>query len=159
MNKSDAASVDRILSGCPQGQKSLIEVLQDIQQANGYLSREALGRVSARLGIPLSKLFALATFYNAFSLEPQGRHVISVCLGTACHVKKGDSLAQMLARKLGLKENRETTDDGMFTLKKVRCLGCCSMAPVIKLDGTIRGGLNQKNAEYIIDQCRKNPKP
>ena len=74
-------------------------------------------------------------------------------------MKKGDSLAQMLARKLGLKENQETTADGMFTLKKVRCLGCCSMAPVVKVDGAIRGGMTQKKAEKMIQQCKKDFEP
>jgi NADH-quinone oxidoreductase subunit E len=156
MKHRTESAVGKLLSSYQHGQESLITLLQDIQQTCGYLPREALQQVSAHLDIPLSKFFSLATFYNAFSLEPQGKHIVSVCLGTACHVKKGASIAQILERKLGLKETEETTPDGMFTLKKVRCLGCCSMAPVVKINKTIYGHLTHAKIDNVVNQYRKD---
>lgn len=138
---------------------SLIALLQNMQKKHGCLQKDAMKETSRVYGIPLSRLFAVATFYNAFSLEPQGKHIISVCLGTACHVKKGESLGDTLARKLGLQSDEGTTADGMFTLKKVRCLGCCSMAPVVKIDDVIYGHLTQAKIEKVLASWKKGSKP
>lgn len=156
MKHRTESAVGKLLSTYQQGQESLITLLQDIQQTCGYLPKAALQQVSGHLNIPLSKLFSLATFYNAFSLEPQGKHIVSVCLGTACHVKKGDGIAELLGRKLGLKEAEGTTPDGMFTLKKVRCLGCCSMAPVVKINKTVYGHQTHSKIDNVVNQYRKD---
>ena len=139
--------------------QSFVALLQDIQKKHGYLPKDVIQEVSRTHGIPLSKLFNIATFYNAFSLEPQGKNIISVCLGTACHVKKGESLSDTLARTLRLRGEEKTTADGLFTLKKVRCLGCCSMAPVVKINDVIYGHMTQAKIEKVLASWEKDSKP
>jgi len=127
----------------------LIGILQDIQKAKGYLPEEDLSIVASEVNVPLSRLFALATFYKAFSLIPRGRHLINVCLGTACHVRGGAKLLDKLQRDLGI-EPGETTADKRFSLEAVRCVGCCGLAPVVVIDEHFHGKLNQKNLEKVL---------
>ena len=129
---------------------SLIYVLQDIQEEFDYLPREALGRVSKRLKVPLAEVLRVATFYAAFSLEPQGEHLISICMGTACHVRGAPRILDALHRNLGLKDGLQTTDDMKFTVKSVRCIGCCGLAPVINIDGTAHGRLTPDQVPHIL---------
>jgi NADH-quinone oxidoreductase subunit E len=114
--------------------KALISILQDIQEEYNYLPQEALRIVSKALGIPLIDIFGVATFYRAFSLEPRGKHLITVCLGTACHVRGGPKILEEFERKLNI-EAGETSKDGQFTLETVACLGCCAIGPVVVVDG------------------------
>ena len=129
---------------------SLIHVLQDIQAEFDYLPRDAIGRVSQRLKIPLAEVLRVATFYAAFSLEPQGQHLISVCLGTACHVKGAPRILDAIRRTLKLEEGRQTTDDLRFTIKNVRCLGCCALAPVITIDEDTHGLLTPYQIAGVV---------
>ena len=108
--------------------KALISILQDIQEEYNYLPQEALRIVSKALGIPLIDIFGVATFYRAFSLEPRGKHLITVCLGTACHVRGGPKILEEFERKLNI-EAGETSKDGQFTLETVACLGCYAIGP------------------------------
>jgi NADH-quinone oxidoreductase subunit E len=108
------------------------------------------------LEVPLSRLFSLATFYNSFSLVQQGATVISVCHGTACHVKNGGSLTALLARELGLAQDEGTTADAAFSVKKVRCLGCCSIAPAVKVNDTVYGQVTQTKIKSILKKYQKN---
>ncbi len=158
MKSSSKASIAAILKQYDSGQDSLISLMQDIQSAFGYLPKEALQQAGRELDIPLSKFFAVASFYNSFNLEPQGKHTISVCEGTACHVKNADNLAQMVARELELNGDEGTSTDRQFTLKKVRCLGCCSMAPVVKVNDDIHGSMTQTKTATILNQYRKDKK-
>ncbi len=114
--------------------KALISILQEIQEEYNYLPQEALRIVSKALGIPLIDIFGVATFYRAFSLEPRGKHLITVCLGTACHVRGGPKILEEFERKLNI-EAGETSKDGQFTLETVACLGCCAIGPVVVVDG------------------------
>lgn len=114
--------------------KALISILQDIQEEYNYLPQKALRIVSKALGIPLIDIFGVATFYRAFSLEPRGKHLITVCLGTACHVRGGPKILEEFERKLNI-EAGETSKDGQFTLETVACLGCCAIGPVVVVDG------------------------
>lgn len=134
---------------------SKVAVLQEIQKTYGYLPRDAVKKAAIEHSIPLSRLFAIATFYNAFSLEEQGQHIISVCHGTACHVKKAEDISETIARYLNLSEKEGTTSDRAFSLKKVRCLGCCSMAPVIKIDDAIYGTMSQRALVQILYSLQK----
>ena len=149
------SAISAVIKKYQDSKSSLIAVLQDIQEKFGYLPKEALQQVSASLEIPLSKLFAVATFYNAFSLEPQGKHVVCICEGTACHVKNANGLAQSTSRALGLDSCEGTTADGQLTVKKVRCLGCCSIAPVVKINETIHGSMTQNKLANVLKQYRK----
>ena len=127
----------------------LIAILQDIQKERGYLPQDALQVVAVEVGVPISRLYQLATFYKAFSLVPRGRHTINVCKGTACHVRGAEKLVEKLERVLEIKPG-ETTPDQRFSLEAVRCVGCCGLAPVIMIDENFHGKLNQKALDRIL---------
>jgi len=128
----------------------LIHILQDVQDGLGYLPRPSLKQVAEELDTPLAEVLRVATFYAAFSLEPQGEHVIQVCMGTACHVKGAPGIMQALRGELELEEGRETTDDEKFTVKSVRCIGCCGLAPAITIDDETRGLLTPDMVPDIL---------
>jgi NADH:ubiquinone oxidoreductase subunit E len=113
--------------------KALISILQDIQEEYNYLPQDALRIVSETLGIPLIDIIGVATFYRAFSLEPRGRHLVTVCMGTACHVRGGLKILEEFEKKLDIKAG-ETTEDKQFSLQTVACLGCCAIGPVVVID-------------------------
>jgi NADH:ubiquinone oxidoreductase subunit E len=138
-----------------KGDKSaLIAVLQDIQEAFNYLPKEALAAAGDGLSIPASRIYEVATFYNSFSLRPRGKFLVEVCSGTACHVQGAFNLMDRLKRDLGV-ECGETTKDNMFTLEEVRCLGCCSLAPVARIGGNIHPYLTQDEIPKILRNYRK----
>ena len=130
----DLSQVDGIVQGRGSDPFDIMEVLQDIQAAYHYLPEEALCRVSETMGVPLIEVFRLANFYKAFSLKPRGRHLITVCMGTACHVRNSPRFLDEVRRRLRV-EPGGTTQDGEFTLETVNCLGACALAPVVILDG------------------------
>ena len=111
---------------------AIISVLEDIQETYGYLPKDVLQQVSEKMNVHLSQLFSMATFYSAFSLKPRGKHTFHVCLGTACHVRGGSRILKGLSKQLGIKQG-DTTEDRNFTLETLRCIGCCSLAPVIRV--------------------------
>jgi NADH-quinone oxidoreductase subunit E len=131
-------------------QSALIAMLQDIQREEGYLPRKTLTQLSEQLDVPLSRLYALATFYRAFSLKPTGRHKIGVCLGTACHVRGGQALLDRLERDLGVRAG-QTTTNRRFTVDTVRCLGCCSIGPVVRVDNQMYGRVRQDKLGKILE--------
>jgi NADH:ubiquinone oxidoreductase subunit E len=113
--------------------RALISILQDIQAEFNYLPREALETVAKSLGVPMIDVIAVATFYRAFSLKPRGRHLVTVCLGTACHVRGGPKILSEFEKRLGVAPG-DTTKDNQFTLETVACLGCCAIGPVVVVD-------------------------
>ena len=125
----DMTLLDAILERYPCEEPSLIQVLQDVQRTYNYLPCEVLERVAELLNVPLAKVFSVSTFYKAFSLTPQGRVVIKVCTGTACHIRGAGQLIDEVQRQLGIQPG-ETTEDMGFTLHTVNCVGACAMAPV-----------------------------
>lgn len=127
-----------VLERHEKGPHSLVPLLQDIQAEFNYLPEEMLRRVAESLGLPLSQVYSVATFYKAFSLEPKGEHVITVCLGTACHVRSAPAVVEELERILGVKSG-ETTRDMKFTLETVNCLGACALGPIVVMDGEYNG--------------------
>jgi len=147
----DTSKVDEVIDSFSGDLSQLIGILQDIQANFNYLPREALVRVSERLEIPISQVFGVATFFKAFSLKPRGRHQINVCLGTACHVRGGARILGKLERDLKV-EAGGTTEDLRFTLESVRCLGCCSLGPVVVIDNDTYGRLNQERVTKLLDQ-------
>ena len=144
-------SVRKIVQRYGKRESGLIAMLQDIQKEEGYLPREALELVATEVGVPLTRLYSLATFYKAFSLIPRGRHCINVCTGTACHVRGAEKLMDKLERDLGI-EPGQTTEDGRFSLAGVRCIGCCGLAPVIVIDENFHGKLAQKDLDKVLSQ-------
>lgn len=120
----------------PKDKSNLIAILQHVQQAEGYITPEAVDRISGHLSISRSQIYSVASFYSQFKFNPPGRHSIKICLGTACHVQGGDFLLNALRSEIGIAPN-ETTPDGRFDLERVACLGCCALAPVIMINGDI----------------------
>jgi NADH:ubiquinone oxidoreductase subunit E len=129
---------------------SLIAVLQEIQSKFNHIPLESMLEVSEKMGIPLSDIYGVATFYHQFRLKPQGRHLISVCTGTACHVKGASINYNVLREKLGMKGDEETTSNGRFTIQRVRCMGACSLAPTMRVDGDIYGRIKPEDLDAIL---------
>ena len=129
--------------------KALISILQDIQEEYNYLPQEVLRIVSKTLGVPLIDIIGVATFYRAFSLEPRGKHLIAVCLGTACHVRGGPKILDEFEKKLNI-EAGETSKDGQFSLETVACLGCCAIGPVVVVDGNYYAQTTIRNVGSIL---------
>jgi len=119
---------------------ALIAILQDVQSEYNYLPPDALKSVAEKLNIPLISVYGIASFYKAYSLKPRGKHLVTVCLGTACHVRGGRRIAAEIGRRLEIRPG-ETTKDMNFTLETVNCLGCCALGPVMVIDGEYHGGM------------------
>ena len=136
-------------AGRQEAASALVGILQEVQRQEGYLPRKTLTRLSERLDIPLSRLYALATFYRSFSLTPTGRHRVCVCMGTACHVRGGQSIMDRLERLLGVRAGG-TTLDRRFTLDTVRCVGCCSLGPVVRIDTETFGRVKQDKLAKLL---------
>ena len=132
----------------------LIEVLQDLQEAHGYLSEEAMSLVSERLGVPLIEVYRVANFYKAFSLSPRGRHLITVCMGTACHVRGAPRMVDEVLGQLGIDPGK-TTEDGAFTVETVNCLGACALGPVVVLDGRYHDHMTPRKLRKLIQSVRQ----
>ena len=136
---------------------SLINVLEEIQAEYRYLPQEALVLVSDRMGVPLSQVYSVATFYHAFSLKPSGEHSICVCTGTACHVRGAVQVLNRLGSQLGI-EPGETTRDRMFTLETGNCLGACALGPVVVVDGEYEGNMTPKKVDKLLKRTLKLPR-
>jgi NADH:ubiquinone oxidoreductase subunit E len=130
--------------------ENLIMILQAIQKRYNHLPQPALKYLGEKIGIPYSKIYGVGTFYSTFSLEPKGRNTISICLGTACHVRGGERVRERINHMLDL-NGKHTTDDMRFTLEGVRCIGCCSLGPVIKVNEDVHGRIGADEVEKILD--------
>jgi NADH:ubiquinone oxidoreductase subunit E len=148
------SKVQSIIDKHDSAKKALIPILQDIQSEFNYLPQGALRLVSGTLGIPLIDIVGVATFYRAFSLTPRGKHLITVCLGTACHVRGGPKILEEFERRLGIKAG-ETTADQKFTLETVNCLGCCAIGPVVVVDGNYHAQTSIRGVNPIIKKYAK----
>ncbi|MEW5803786.1 MAG: NADH-quinone oxidoreductase subunit NuoE [bacterium] len=151
----DVRKIDEIIDRFPRVPSSLMTVLQEIQIEYKYLPREALIAVAGKMGVPLSRVYNVATFYNAFSLIPRGRHIIHVCMGTACHVRGAAKILDELERILGIKAG-ETTEDMKFTLESVNCLGACALGPVMVIDGEYFGKVTPEKISSILKMFDEN---
>ncbi len=136
----------------------LIPILREIQGEYGYLPEELMVFVSTALSVSPAAVYGVATFYSHFTLEPKGRHIIKVCDGTACHVKRSEDIADAIAKHLGLDSERKTTPDMMFTFETVACLGACSLAPAMVIDGKVHGLMTPDKAIELIDKVREEEK-
>ena len=145
----DHTRVDRIIDEHRAEASSLIQVMLDIQAENHWLPGEALNRVHERLGVPLSRIKHIATFYKAFSLVPKGRHQVHVCMGTACHVRGASRVLHTVEELTEIKAG-ETDLDLKFSLETVNCLGCCALGPVIEIDGKTHGNVSLAQTEDVL---------
>ena len=141
--------LDQIIDKYVNEKGMLIQLLLEVQKEFRWIPKEAIKRISERLKIPNSQIFRVASFYTALSLKPIGRHLIRVCLGTACYIRGGPRILDTVEKKLGIKSG-ETTNDGKFSLETVNCLGCCALGPVIEIDGQYFGKLNSANLEKAL---------
>lgn len=128
---------------------ALIPVLHEVQDTYGYLPEDVLHLVSDELGIPMTDIYGVTSFYSFFSLEPKGEHIIRVCMGTACYIKGAQSLIDRIGTDFGIKPG-ETTKDGKFTLEATRCLGACGLAPVMTIDDDVHGRLMQGDIPKVL---------
>ncbi len=146
--------VDGILNKYDNNKSYLIAVLQDIQNEYKYLPEDVLKYVADKLEINLSKIFSVATFYENFSLIPKGKYIIKVCDGTACHVRKSIPILNAMRKELVLSESKQTTDDMLFTVETVSCLGACGLAPVITINDKVYPKMTPESAIQIIKTLR-----
>lgn len=145
----DITKVEPIIEGYNCDQGMLISILQDIQAEYNYLPKETLIHVAEKLDIPLIQVYRVATFFKAFSLKPRGKHLINVCLGTACHVRNAVRVKEKIERELGIKAG-DTTDDLNFTLETVNCLGACALGPIVVVDEEYHGQMNTVKVDKVL---------
>ena len=136
---------------------SLVSILQDIQAEYHYLPEDALRLVAQQLDLRLIQVYGVATFFKAFSLKPRGEHIVTVCLGTACHVRRAPAVLDEIGRQLGIGPG-ETTEDMQFTLETVNCLGACALGPIVVVDGNYHGQMSPGKIKAILNRYKKAPK-
>lgn len=147
-------NVGAVLEGRGHDPFDVIEAMQDLQASCGYLPEEALRRLSQELEIPLIEVFRLANFYTAFSLTPRGRHLLTVCSGTACHVRGSPKILEEVLGQLEVQPG-QTTQDGAFTVETVNCLGACALGPVVVLDGTYYDHMTPGKLRALLQSVRQ----
>ena len=150
--QNDISKLDGVLSRYRGKKGILIPMLQEVQDLEGYLSRDTMRYIAKAMNIPAAEIYGVATFYSMFRLKQQGKHIIRVCKGTACHVSDADSIKQALVDNLKLPPGENTTSDMRFTLMEVACLGCCSLAPVIMIDDQTFGKLTPEAIPDVLEK-------
>lgn len=151
--KVEPSDIKKIIQQYRKKEGILISLLQDIQAIYGYVPEESIELISKELSIYPVEIYGILTFYTQFYLTPRGRHTIKVCQGTACHVMGGKEILDYLSDKLGISED-ETTEDGMFSLERVACLGCCGMAPVVVIDNDFYGRCTIQKVDALVKEYR-----
>ena len=152
--KKEERSVKQIIARYGGQESNLIAILQDVQNEFKYLSEDALTLIAEELGLSNAKVYSVATFYENFSLEAKGKHIIRICTGTACHVRKSQPIYDALRQDLGLTGRKRTSPDGLFTLETVACLGACGLAPVMTLDGEVHAKMTPDEALALLADVR-----
>lgn len=150
----DLNLIDSIISNNGGSPESLLMILQDISEIYNYVPPEVIPVLSQKLGVRESLIYGVATFYKTISLEPRGKYVVHVCTGTACHVRGSGRILEALEENLHVREG-QTTDDSLFTLEAVRCIGCCASGPVITVNKETHGGLDRSSVVRLIGEYRK----
>lgn len=148
-------SIDETVEKYHREQSSIITILQEIQGKYRYLPEEALEYVANKMDISPSKIFGIATFYENFSLEPKGEYVIKICDGTACHVRKSIPILNTLYKELSLSKDKHTTDDLLFTVETVSCLGACGLAPVLTVNDRVHGKMTPESTVELLNKLRE----
>lgn len=152
--KSDLTLIDDVLSKYKNVEGSLIAILQKTQDIYGFLPTDVIYYIAEQTGIKPAKVMGVATFYTQFRFKPVGKYLIMLCQGTACHVNGSERILDAITEELGI-EDGETTEDGLFSLKNVACLGCCSLSPVMMINGETYGKLTQDKAKEILRELAK----
>lgn len=154
----DYKKIDDILSELGCEPSAIIAVLQSIQERYRYLPKEVFPYLSKRIGISQAKIYSIATFYENFSLEPKGKYVIKICDGTACHVRKSIPILNSLRKELGLPEGKATTEDFLFTVETVSCLGACGLAPVLTVNDKVYPAMTPEKTTLLLQSLREEQK-
>ncbi len=155
MTHQEIARLDEILQTHDYNHTLLIAIMQDIQKVYHYLPQEALCYIAKKLKISEAKIYGVATFYENFSLEPKGKYVIKICDGTACHVRKSVPILEEFRKLLGVTEEKNTTEDMMFTLETVSCLGACGLAPVCTVNDHVHPAMTPEKARELIKTLKE----
>lgn len=150
----ELTQLDEIIERYRFDESGIIGILHEIQEKERYLPENALRYVCEKLDIPPSQIYHLATFFKAFSLVQKGKHNVTVCLGTACHVRGGQKIVENLERELKVKAG-QTTKDKLITLETVNCLGCCAIGPIVVVDGEYHGEISSQKAVRIVEDLKK----
>ena len=150
----DTAKLDAIIDRYDRQPSALLAILQDVQAAENWVPRDAIDRVAERLGVPVSRVYGMATFFRAFSLKPRGKHICTVCMGTACHVRGAPRLVEKLERDFELKAG-ETTKDMQVTLETVNCVGACALGPLVILDGEYHGNMSSARLDKVVKGIKR----
>ena len=154
-NSFDYSNLDTILTKYNHDACNIIAILQDTQEIYRYLPKEAFGYLSEKLGMSRAKIYSVATFYENFSLEPKGKYVIKICDGTACHVRKSVPILDKLRKELNLSDTKITTDNLMFTLETVSCLGACGLAPAMTVNDKVYGAMTPDKAMELLNTLKE----
>lgn len=157
MNETfDFKIIDKILSNYELCEKSIIVILQGIQEQYRYLPKEVFPYLSKKLNVSEARIYGVATFYENFSLEPKGKYVFKICDGTACHVRKSIPILEQLRKDLGLSETKVTTDDLLFTVETVSCLGACGLAPVVTINDKVHPSMTPEKASALLKELKED---
>jgi NADH-quinone oxidoreductase subunit E len=148
--------VDQVLKQYGYEQSAILGILQDVQDKDHYLAKEVCEHIAEKLGIPVARVYRLATFYRAFSLTPRGRHLVSCCMGTACHVRGAPRILDKLEMDLSI-ESGGTTKDLMFSLETVNCLGACATGPLVVIDDHYHGHMTSMKVDSVLEEYKKPP--
>ena len=154
MEQIDYKFIDQVLADHACDASQIIAIMQDVQAKYRYLPKDALRYIADKVGISESKIYGVATFYENFSLEAKGKHIVKVCAGTACHVRKSGPIYDAIYEYLGLHGKKKTSDD-LFTLETVACLGACGLAPVMTVDGEVHAKMDPERAIELLETIRK----
>ena len=149
----ESATLDEAFARFDDRRENLIPILQEVQATYSYLPEDILRHVSRKLRVPLPQVYQVATFYRCFSLKPRGKHVVQVCLGTACHVRGGTRILERVGTETGV-AGLGTSPDLEFVVETVRCLGCCGLAPVMRVDRDVYATLEQSKVKRVLDRYR-----
>ena len=155
MENLDLGFLDSVLERHDNDSSKIIAIMQDVQEKYRYLPQEALTYIAKKVKMSETKLYGVATFYGNFSLDAKGKYLMKVCRGTACHVRKSANVLQALYDATGTNENKATSDDGLFTIEIVSCLGACGLSPVVMVNDTVHAAMTPEKARALVEQLRE----
>ena len=155
MDTKEQRVIDEILGKYEYDRTKIIGIMQDVQEQYRYLPQKALCYIAEKLGMSEAKVYGVATFYGNFSLDAKGKYVLKVCRGTACHVRKSANVLQALYEATGLSEKKSVTEDGLFSIEIVSCLGACGLSPVVMVNDVVHAAMTPDKAKSLIEELRK----
>jgi NADH-quinone oxidoreductase subunit E len=150
----EMSNIDAIIDRYDKAPSALLAIMQDVQDEERYLPKEAMNRISQALEIPISRVYQMATFFESFHLEPRGKYVCTVCMGTACHVRGAQRLVEQLERDLDVPSGK-TTKDMMFTIEEVNCVGACALGPLVIINGDYHGNMTSGSLQKVVKKIKK----